>query len=142
MNTEVVIEDKVVLFSFRGRIRRATFWDGWAACALYTLVVAIVIGVLAIMGVKAASLWLVGGILAVPMLWVWLAVCAKRWHDLGQPAAMAVLNVLLPALPLVAVKSHPQPAAIAAGVAALLLILFLGCARGSSGSNKYGEISI
>jgi len=142
VNTEVVIEDKVVLFSYRGRIRRSTFWDGWAACTLYMLLAAIVILALVLAGTNASSLWVVGGILSGPLLWVWLAVCAKRWHDLGLPAAMAVLNLVLPALPLVMVKSHPVPAAGAAGVIALLLILFLGFAGGVSGANKYGESSI
>ena len=143
MNTEVVIEDKTVLFSFRGRIRRATFWDGGAACLLYCLGETVLLLALTILlEVKTPQLWIIGAVLAGPPLWIWLAVCAKRWHDLGLPGIMALLNVVLPALPLVMVKTNPVPVAIASGAVAAILILCLGLVRGTSGSNKFGESSI
>ena len=54
---------------------------------------------------------------------------------------MILLN-LLPAIALVFVKTHPVPAAVAGGALALVLILWLGLVKGSSGPNKFGEKAI
>jgi len=156
MAPQVVIEDLTVLFSFRGRIRRGTFWDGWAACTLLCLFFgAVLLGLWIATAPPATSsepaasaalvipeqLWVVGGLLACLPLWVWLAVCAKRWHDLGLPSAMLCLNIL-PVAALAFIKTHPLPAAAAAGLVDAAVILYLGLARGRGEPNKFGEKAI
>ncbi len=138
MNPAVIIEDRAVLFSFRGRIRRSTFWDGGAACILFCLFIGAVVLALAMAGVAATQLWITGAILGLLPLWVWLAVSAKRWHDLGLPLPMLVLN-LLPLGALAVAKAQPVVAASVAGGLVLLLVLVLGLAKGAAGPNKFGE---
>jgi uncharacterized membrane protein YhaH (DUF805 family) len=141
MAAEYVIEDLTVLFSFRGRIKRGTFWDGWAACTLLGLFFGAVLLGLSILGLTPFDLWLVGGVLGCLPLWIWLAVGAKRWHDLGRSSIMLILN-MLPLAALVFAKSHPQPAVAAGGVLAALVILYLGLAQGAPEANKFGDKAI
>jgi len=141
MAAEYVIEDLTVLFSFRGRIRRGTFWDGWAVRTLLSLLFGAGLLGLSILGLSNSALWMAGGVLGCLPLYIWLSVCAKRWHDLGLPSAMIILNVL-PLAALAFVKTHPHPAALAGGALDTLLILYLGLAPGAHSPNKFGEKAI
>jgi uncharacterized membrane protein YhaH (DUF805 family) len=50
--------------------------------------------------------------------WISLASQVKRWHDLNKSGWMGLLNFTLVALPVV--------------------IIFLGCVRGTTGLNRFG----
>ena len=75
-----------VLFSFRGRINRKTFWlKGIGPLAA---LLAASLGLITITPPDAA-----GGLallLIVLHLYVWMAVCIKRLHDFDQPATWSL----------------------------------------------------
>jgi uncharacterized membrane protein YhaH (DUF805 family) len=103
-----------VLFSFEGRIGRGTFW----AVSISYVVVGIVLNVVVGPGGSEVLLGLFG-LLFIPVMWIFSATHAKRWHDLDKSGWMA-LTLLIP-------------------LANLLIHLFLGLASGTSGANKYGK---
>jgi uncharacterized membrane protein YhaH (DUF805 family) len=69
---------KDLLFSFQGRIGRGKYWAG----LLGTIVVLGATMIFLIkLGVSEELLNIVLIMLNVPLIWIWLAVPVKRWHD-------------------------------------------------------------
>jgi uncharacterized membrane protein YhaH (DUF805 family) len=101
-----------ILFSFEGRVRRTTFW--------MVIIPLFLIGmggnVLILINNELAGLAV---LLAIPIVWINLAIYVKRWHDLNMSGWMT-LTLFIPFVN-------------------LLLALFLGLAPGTSGPNKYGR---
>lgn len=104
-----------ILFGFRGRIPRRTYWL-W--------------GVLALLG-AALGLWLLLGIVGLrerhieivinlALLWPGLAVSVKRWHDRNKSGWWVLIN-LIPVLGLV------------------WALVENGFLRGTVGPNRFGE---
>ncbi len=111
---------KEVLFSFRGRIPRRTFWL-WSILA--SLGFMIPIGLLApLVQDEGTGQW-IGGILMVPFviafIWSALAIRVKRWHDHGKSGFWILIGMI------------PY-------IGALISFIFLGCLRGTVGDNAYG----
>ena len=86
-----------VLFGFRGRIGRKSFWlAGLGMILVQAAVVAQIIGSPedsareALWGLVMLVVWLASA-------WVALALAVKRLHDIGLPGALAVL-LLVPAI--------------------------------------------
>lgn len=98
-----------ILFSFEGRIGRATFW----AVLIPLLLVGMVGNVLIVVKSELAGL---GLLLAIPLIWINLAIYVKRWHDLNMSGLMT-LTLFIP-------------------FANFLILLFLGFAPGTTGVNK------
>jgi len=86
-----------LFFSFKGRTGKARFWFGYVSIFLLFLLVAMVLSLLEptdqaalrdAAGHKKAVLTIPQGILLVIYLmfsaWTTIAVCAKRFHDLGR----------------------------------------------------------
>lgn len=78
-NQESVKENTLNPFSFKGRVRRRTFWITYFICNF----------LMYILSESAASGFEEGGALIflliyIPVLWAWIAVHAKRCHDLGH----------------------------------------------------------
>ena len=72
------------------------------------------------MSVEALALPVVGIVIppvVIATLWALLAIAAKRWHDLDKGGGWNLLLL----------------------VAAPLIVLYLGLARGTPGENRYGE---
>lgn len=76
-----------LLFSFRGRVRRA---DWWYAVLLILSVFTVLYVALDAVGARAVS-W----VLYPPLYWATLAVSAKRYHDLGR-SGWWLLLLLIP----------------------------------------------
>ena len=122
---------KQLLFSFEGRIGRMPFW----VATLVMIVVAVVLNVAifgaAIMSGDPSALGATPGsmggvvsigalVVAIGMLWIGLAVQAKRWHDLDKSAWWILIN-LVP---------------IVGGLVTLVMCGFLA---GTPAQNRFGE---
>lgn len=92
-----------LLFSFEGRIRRSHWWAARLSLGGVVLVLALVgMAVVRMVGphpdaLNAALLGLAVLILAPLVLWIDLALCVKRLHDLGWTGWL-VLAIFVPYL--------------------------------------------
>ncbi|WP_367872673.1 DUF805 domain-containing protein [Luteolibacter sp. Populi] len=126
-----------ILFSFKGRIARTTYW-------IFSLPVNVAIAVLydrflTLAEIRQSSLtrsalppatpdsdaiaipWLVAGMVLayLPLLWMKLAVLTKRWHDQDRSANWLVVTFI----PMVGM---------------VINFLECGCNPGTRGENRYG----
>lgn len=104
-----------LLLSWRGRIDRRTWWL-WGVAALVGLAAYLTM-VLRIAGVSAGG---TDHVVNALLLWPFLALSAKRWHDRDKPAWW-VLVALIPV------------------VGWLWLLVENGLLPGSAGTNRFGE---
>jgi uncharacterized membrane protein YhaH (DUF805 family) len=110
-----------ILFSFKGRIPRRTYW-AWtiASTAAFLLPLVALAGLLDSEGTAQV----IGFILLVPIIilfaWTSLAIKVKRWHDHDKSWVWLLIG-LIP---------------YAGGIISLI---FLGCLRGTLGHNRYGD---
>ncbi len=118
-NAEPEIAGDIVessIWSFDGRIGRASFWTRQLLLTLVGVGVNILVTLLSDalppLAIVAGILWLVVAV------WISLAIQVKRWHDLDKSGWFVLLNFTLIALPVV--------------------IIILGCVRGTSGPNGFG----
>ena len=126
-----------LLFSFNGRINRAKWWlTGLAILACMIALVLIGLAAGALVGLAIVVL-----ILYIPMLWVGLAVGAKRLHDRDKSAWWLLVFYVLPGV-LQGIAEHTGALSfifylVAAGIS-IWGIVELGFLRGTDGSNQYG----
>jgi uncharacterized membrane protein YhaH (DUF805 family) len=115
-----------LLFSFEGRVGRATYW-------YFVLAIVVLFGVLG--GIFGASLVqvspetgqatvagtgaLIMGVVSLAIIWPSLAIAAKRWHDVDK-SAWWILIGLVPA------------------VGGIIALVFNGFIAGTPGANKFG----
>ena len=129
------------VFSFEGRINRGTFWRTFLFMILGVIVLGVGAAVVipmfasktpavavgsdstAVKGTGAMGMG--GGVFLVAMvafyavvLWINLAMHAKRWHDLGKTGWLALLAVI-PAI-------------------GFFVFLYLGFAEGEAAENRFG----
>lgn len=74
----VTLSLKETLFSFRGRIRRSTYWKIFLAL-IGIMIVVVFLGIAMNVNEIVATTFLV--ILYIPLIWISLALQVKRWHD-------------------------------------------------------------
>ena len=112
-----------ILFSFKGRIGRATFWAVIIPLAIVSVVlqVALVLGSEGVDTDDAIALAILAIMLGGFILWIGLATYTKRWHDLDKSGWMN-LTLFIP-------------------LVNIFIVLFLGCAPGTAESNRYGEVN-
>jgi uncharacterized membrane protein YhaH (DUF805 family) len=134
-----------LLWSFRGRINRQPYW-------LASLAIVVVLGV-------AISLIVGGGIaegapaarvgigllipaLGIPLIWIGLALGAKRLHDRGKSAWWLVVFYLLPS-GLQSVGERLGDIGLVPVLVGLLVsawgLIELGFLRGTAGPNRFGS---
>jgi len=101
-----------LLFSFRGRLPRSTFW--WAAILVGAAFVALMVALEATSGQKASL------VLYPPLFWIAAALAVKRLRDRGRRAAWLIV-LLVPIL------------------GPLWVLVELGFRRGTPGENRYGQ---
>lgn len=137
-------------FSFRGRTNRRRYWEMSVVIFMLFFVAALVVGALAevpLLGVVGGLLFL--GVFAAFVLAV-LANGARRLHDRGKSAWWLLLFMGLPtllSLPADLMRyGGGADARAAGGFLALLGLPFsiwgfvvMGCLKGTTGPNKYGE---
>lgn len=88
---------KEVMFSFQGRIGRKTFWLSILAITVVAWVaIAIIMGIGANMetGEISPLALILLVLLYIPMIWISLALQAKRWHDRDKSAWWILLNLV------------------------------------------------
>lgn len=78
-----------LLFSFQGRIRRKAYW--LASLGIIIAYIALA-GILQSVGLSESVLTLVLGVLYIPVVWISLAIQAKRWHDRNKSAWWILIN--------------------------------------------------
>lgn len=116
-----------LLFGFQGRVNRAKWWlvhlGMWI---VYAIVVAIIGGSAFMSADPTAALSSVGAIggivllvLSIAIIWIGLAVAAKRWHDRGK-SAWWILIAFVPV------------------IGGLWYLIECGFLKGTSGPNQYG----
>lgn len=122
---------KQLLFSFEGRIGRMPFWLATLAMIVVAIVVNVAVFGAAIMsgdlsspdaspGALGGVISIVALVVAIGMLWIGLAVQAKRWHDLDKSAWWILINFL----------------PIVGGLVTLVMCGFLA---GTPSQNRYGQ---
>ena len=119
---------KKFLFSFDGRIGRKAYWlfliaslvvgFGIQIAALGPMMAAASSGDPAAMEGMSFPIWV--WIVLIPLIWMSLAVSAKRWHDVDK-SAWWILIGLIPF------------------VGGLIALIFNGFIAGTPGPNRFGE---
>src|SRR5690606_22518312 len=81
--TFIPLTIKDILFSFQGRIGRLEYWI--ASLAIFAFVIALIFLVSALqLGETFLTIAFIG--IYIPLMWISLAVQAKRWHDRNKSA--------------------------------------------------------
>ena len=137
-----------LLFSFKGRLNRRSYWFTTFAIVV-SLVVLIIIAIImdadAVVGMADASemsgLMIVLLILYIPLAWIGLALAAKRLHDRDKSAWWLILFYVLPAM-LGAVADRAGGAGVILNVISFVIMIWalveLGFRRGTIGPNRFG----
>lgn len=148
------------LFGFDGRIRRATWWL-WSIVSGVVYAVVLVLAATVVMGggwggmfdpVIGDPPWLLALALALhaPLLWVQLALGAKRAHDRNASARLVIVLQVIAAIctyaPRTPLDGGQDSTSIVAGAMALMyvavnlyLFVVLGCLDGTQGPNRFGR---
>jgi uncharacterized membrane protein YhaH (DUF805 family) len=132
-----------LLFSFQGRLNRKPYW----LTILATVVIIILLIVFALMMFGEHDFW-TGGLLLVllvilyiPLIWISLAIGAKRLHDRDKSAWWLLLFYLAPAV-LSSAGNHAGDIGIILHLASFSITVWafveLGCLRGTVGLNRFG----
>ena len=108
---------KYLLTSFEGRIGRRSFWMVILAFFVASIVARILDAILHTP--TSYGTGLIGGLLALVLIYPALALYAKRWHDRGKSGWWSLI-VLVPI------------------IGAIWLLVELGFLKGTAGPNAYG----
>jgi uncharacterized membrane protein YhaH (DUF805 family) len=116
-----------LLFSFQGRVNRAKWWlVNIVATAVYLVVSGLLVGGAMSSSDPSAALQSMGTfagivmfVVSIAILWVSLAVAAKRWHDRGK-TAWWILIAFVPV------------------IGSIWYLIECGFLKGTTGANKYG----
>jgi uncharacterized membrane protein YhaH (DUF805 family) len=141
-----------MLFSFQGRINRKPWWLVGLAVMVTMVVVLIVtamfggvgismgdpMGIIATLGVMAIFFFL----LIIPLIWIGIALGAKRLHDRNKSAWWLIVFYLLPGILDNVGSELGDGVSLIFSVAAFALSIWglveLGFLRGTVGPNQYG----
>jgi uncharacterized membrane protein YhaH (DUF805 family) len=132
-----------LLFSFQGRLNRQPYW--LTSIAIVVLIILLIAFALAMFGVH--DFWAGGTTLAllvilyIPLLWVGLALGAKRLHDRDKSAWWLLLFYPVPSL-LSGAANRIDGGGFILHLAGFAITVWafveLGCLRGTVGPNRYG----
>lgn len=85
------ISMKELLFSFQGRIGRKLYWLSMLGMFFGMIILFVILG---IVGISETGLGIVTFVIYVPVLWISLAVQAKRWHDRDKSAWWILISFI------------------------------------------------
>ncbi|HET7678906.1 MAG TPA: DUF805 domain-containing protein [Xanthobacteraceae bacterium] len=126
-----------LLFSFRGRINRAIYW----LTTLALLAILIALAFVAVMSGGFGALIVLLLISYIPLLWIGLAIGAKRLHDRDKSAWWLLVFYVLPSV-LQGIAEQGGGLGfvfnLAGAAIAIWGIVELGFLRGTDGPNQYG----
>lgn len=106
-----------ILFSFKGRIPRATFWTIFLPIVVINI---IAISLIASSGDVPGEVGAVFGLVLLVECWIMLATQVKRYHDMDISGWMVLINAI------------PY-------LGSVIAVLWLGCGKGTDGPNRFGE---
>jgi uncharacterized membrane protein YhaH (DUF805 family) len=132
-----------LLFSFQGRLNRKPYWMTAIAITvlmIVLIVIAIVFFAEREIGAGIAVLALIA-LLYIPLIWVGLAVGAKRLHDRDKSAWWLLLFYAVPSV-LASAANRMEGGGFLLHLAGFAITVWafveLGCLRGTVGPNRYG----
>ena len=133
-----------LLFSFQGRLNRKPYWT----MAITTTVVFILLLLLALATIREYGLEFllvtiaILVILYVPLIWIGLALGAKRLHDRDKSAWWLLVFYALPTILSTAADRMEDVQFIILHLISFAITVWafveLGCLRGTVGPNRYG----
>jgi len=135
---------KQLLFSFRGRLNRKRYW----MTVIVTMAVIILLLLLALVMMReqrfefAALTVVILLLLYIPLIWIGLAIGAKRLHDRGKSAWWLLVFYVLPGILSSLGNQMDDLGFLILHVVSFAITVWafveLGCLRGTLGPNQYG----
>jgi uncharacterized membrane protein YhaH (DUF805 family) len=131
-----------LLFSFQGRLNRKPYWMTVIAVTVASIIVLLFILVIIREHLEVVGLMiLVFIILYIPLIWIVLALAAKRLHDRDKSAWWLLVFYAIPAI-LNIVGNRLENEGIILYLISFCITVWafveLGCLRGTRGPNQYG----
>src|SRR6266508_4494464 len=133
-----------LLFSFQGRLNRKPYW----MTAIATMVIIIVLLLFALILIREHRFEFAGltltllVILYIPLIWIGLAIGAKRLHDRDKSAWWLLVFYAAPGILSTAGNRLEAVGFIILHVISFAISVWafveLGCLRGTPGPNRYG----
>jgi uncharacterized membrane protein YhaH (DUF805 family) len=133
-----------LLFSFRGRLNRKPYW----MTVIATMAIIVLLLLLALSMIReyrfefAAFTVVILLILYIPLVWIGLAIGAKRLHDRDKSAWWLLVFYLLPGILSTAGNEMGDVGFILLHIISFAISVWafveLGCLRGTPGPNRYG----
>jgi uncharacterized membrane protein YhaH (DUF805 family) len=112
---------KEILFSFKGRIGRKTYWLSILGIIVFWLLVGALTAITGGSGEPSALVMGFIVLLYIPFIWICIAVPVKRWHDRNKSGWW----VLIGFVPI---------------IGAIWSFVENGCLAGDEGPNNYGPV--
>ena len=135
---------KQLLFSFRGRLNRKRYW----MTVIVTMAVIILLLLLALVMMReqrfefAALTVVILLLLYIPLIWIGLAIGAKRLHDRDRSAWWLLVFYVLPGILSSLGNQMDDLGFLILHVVSFAITVWafveLGCLRGTLGANQYG----
>ena len=133
-----------LLFSFKGRLNRKPYW----MTAIATMLIIIVLLLFALILIREHRFEFAGLTLAIlvilyiPLIWIGLAIGAKRLHDRDKSAWWLLVFYAAPGILSTAGNRLEDVGFIILHVISFAISVWafveLGCLRGTPGPNRYG----
>jgi uncharacterized membrane protein YhaH (DUF805 family) len=133
-----------LLFSFQGRLNRKPYWMTMIA----TMVIIIILLLFALILIREQRFEFAGLTLAllvilyIPLIWINLAIGAKRLHDRDKSAWWLLLFYAAPGILSAAGNQMEDVGFIILHIISFAISVWafveLGCLRGTPGANRYG----
>jgi len=133
-----------LLFSFRGRLNRKRYW----MTVIVTMAVIILLLLLALVMMReqrfefAALTVVILLLLYIPLIWIGLAIGAKRLHDRDKSAWWLLVFYVLPGILSSLGNQMDDLGFLILHVVSFAITVWafveLGCLRGTLGPNQYG----